>query len=163
MTSETSSHTEPPASWTGRTIQVGFILALAWILWPALKGMYYKSPAAPPIKATQSVSWGTDLVKGLSSSVETGKPVLLVFTASWCPPCQVMKHEVWTDPTVRQMADSEYHPVLLDIDLEESYPAAEKYHVESIPTILVLDSKGDIKHRSSTMDAADTIAFLQSK
>ena len=161
MTSETSSHTEP--SWTGRAVQVIFVLALAWILWPALKGMYYKSSAAPPIPATQSVSWGTDLAKGMTSATETGKPVLLVFTASWCPPCQVMKHEVWTDPTVRQLADSEFHPVLLDIDLEESYPAAEKYNVESIPTILILDSKGEVKHRSSTMDVSEAVAFLQSK
>ncbi len=150
------------SSWAGRAVQLAFILALAWILWPAVKGVYYKS-VAPPIPAAQTVKWGLQFESGLSSASASGKPVLLVFTASWCPPCKVMKHEVWTDPTVRQLVESNFHPILLDIDLETSHAAADRYQVESIPSIFVLNAKGEVLRRASTMDSEETIAFLQSK
>lgn len=137
-----------------------FVLLLAWILSPALKGLYYKS-VAPSVPAGQSVSWGLDLSEALARSAQKGKPVLLVFTASWCPPCQVMKHEVWTDPAVRKLAETSYQPVLLDVDLEESRPAAQRYRVESIPTILVLDSKGEVQRHASSMSVSATLEFLE--
>ncbi len=146
---------------SGRMVNLLLVICLAWLLWPALKGLYYKH-FSPPIPAGRSVAWREDLTTALSASSETGQPVLLVFTAAWCPPCQVMKHEVWTDPAVRQLAESRYLPVLLDVDQSQNHPAARRYEVESIPTILILDSGGGITRRASTMGASTTLDFLES-
>lgn len=145
---------------SGRMVNLLLVIGLAWFLWPALKGLYYKH-LSPPVPPGQSVAWRDDLANALSTSAESSRPVLLVFTAAWCPPCQVMKHEVWTDPAVRQLVESRYLPVLLDVDQPQSHPAARRYEVDSIPTILVLDSQGGVTRRASTMGVSATLGFLK--
>lgn len=152
---------QPPSSPRSRHIvNLLFFLALAWFATPAVKGLYYKH-LAPTVAIEDSLAWGDSLSTAMTDSAQSSKPILLVFTASWCPPCQVMKHEVWTDLAVQKSAESQYVPVLLDIDLPENRPASGHYGVTSIPTILVLNPQGEVIRRASVMDASETLAFLQ--
>lgn len=154
---------EPPSTpRSGRIINLLFLLVLAWLASPAIKGLYYKH-LAPAVPVEDSLAWRDSLSTAMTDSAQTSKPILLVFTASWCPPCQAMKHEVWTDPAVRELAESRYVPVLLDIDRPESRPAVGHYGVSSIPTIIVLNQKGDVARRASSMGVNATLEFLQDR
>ena len=59
------------------------------------------------------------------------KPVLLDFTASWCPPCQRLA------PVIDRLAEKYAGKVTVGkVDVDESDEIARKYGIESVPTIL---------------------------
>ena len=132
---------------------------LVYLQWPFLKGLYYSNTTAP----TSSIEWRTDFDSALVEAEQTKKAVLLDFTASWCPPCRVMKHEVWPDDAVASAVTDNYIPVLLDVDDPKNAAVAARYSVDSIPTILVVDAEGDVLQRTGFISKAEIVEFLGSK
>jgi protein disulfide-isomerase len=122
------------------------------------KGAWYRvsgSSAAP-----DGIGWRSDLAAALVESRQTAKPVLVDFTASWCPPCQVMKHDVWPDKDVRARVNESFIPVLIDVDAPENSDVATKYGVTSIPTILVLNGEGEVGHATQFQSRSGMLRFL---
>ncbi len=134
---------------------VGALLALQW---PVVKGMFYR--VAGPAEPTGDIKWRSDFKAALAESKATGKPLLLDFSASWCPPCQTMKHEVWLDKQVGGVVNASYIPVLVDLS-SGGNEIADRYGVSSIPTVLVLDGSGNIRQRGSYMSRSAAIEFLK--
>lgn len=136
------------------------LLAIAAFRWPMVKGTYYKVSEAPA--PASSVAWRTDFDLAVAEASESGKPLLVDFSASWCPPCLVMKHDVWTDPAVGDAVNGGYVPVLLDVDDPESAPVAERYGIVGIPAVLVVDPGGRVlRRRGGYMSTGEVIAFLK--
>ena len=77
----------------------------------------------------------------LSAAKESGKPVILVFSAAWCPPCQAMKHDVYPSDAVKAFHDK-FVWAYLDVDDPRNESAATKYGVNSIPHIEFLNAEG---------------------
>ena len=132
---------------------------LVYLQWPFLKGLYYSNMTAP----TSSIDWQTDFESALVEAEQTNKAVLVDFTASWCPPCRVMKHEVWPDETVARVVATDYVPVLLDVDDPKNAAVAARYSVDSIPTILIVNAEGDVLKRTGFISKAEIVEFLGSK
>jgi thioredoxin len=63
--------------------------------------------------------------------LEAEQPVLVDFTAAWCPPCRVMK------PVLAELAAErpELRVVQLDVDTEQR--TAARYGVLSMPTFIL--------------------------
>ena len=63
--------------------------------------------------------------------LESDKPVLVDFTAAWCPPCRVM------NPILAELANErdDLRVVSLDVDLNQE--TAARYGVLSMPTFMV--------------------------
>lgn len=138
----------------------GVILLIAvYLLLPMLKGLYYRVQSAP----ADGIAWRMDLPAALAESARTGKPVLADFSATWCPPCQVMKHEVWPNAQVAKTVNENYIPVALDADADGSNGPAQQYGVRTIPTVLILDSKGKILRAAHSLDVAGLLRFLADK
>lgn len=137
-------------------LMIGFI---AYIQWPMFKGMYYKATGAEA--PASAVTWRTDFDAALAESAQSGKPLLVDFTASWCPPCKVMKHEVWPDQRVAAVANGKYVPVLIDVDEPKNVAVEQRYGIQSIPTILVVDATGAVLHTGLFMSADDMLDFLK--
>lgn len=77
----------------------------------------------------------------LKAAKQSGKPVVLVFSASWCPPCQKNKRDVYPSAAVKPLHDK-FVWAYLDADQKENVPAMEKYGVSGIPHIQFLSKDG---------------------
>jgi len=67
-----------------------------------------------------------------SKVLQSEKPVLVDFFATWCAPCKDM------EPIVRQLAaEFEGRAVVGKLDTDQNVALAQKFRVDSIPTFLV--------------------------
>ena len=79
---------------------------------------------------TQTVPSVTD--DGFTADVlESELPVLVDFTASWCPPCRVMK------PVLAELAAERDDLRVVQLDVDEHQRTAAQYSVLAMPTFLV--------------------------
>ncbi|MBL9179608.1 MAG: thioredoxin family protein [Verrucomicrobiaceae bacterium] len=88
-----------------------------------------------------SPQFATSHDKVLSSAKENGKPALIVFSASWCGPCQEMKKNVYPSAEVKPFHDK-FNWAYLDIDVPTNLKVFEGLKLESVPYILFLDASG---------------------
>ena len=130
-------------------LAVGLGLTAA-LLWAALS---IAVNAAPPSKA-----WSTSVEASLATAQRTGRPVLVMFSASWCPPCNMMKSDVFPTTGV-QTALKQWIPVYVDVD--ENKPVARQYNIDSMPTFVLLDPAGnELVRRPGAMAPNDFVSFI---
>lgn len=157
MASESAHQPGRPRRRLGTALFWGaLLLAVAAFRWPMVKGTSYKVTNTP----ASSVAWRTDFEATLAEASESEKPLLVDFSASWCPPCLVMKHDVWPDPAVSEAVHGGYVPVLLDIDDPKNAPVAERYGIIGVPSVLVVDPGGRVLRRGGYMTTSEVSAFL---
>jgi|SRR5579859_3522635 len=130
------------------------------IVFTALAILFLQSSRPRFGNAKDNIPWRTNLSDALAESKKTGKPVLADFSASWCPPCQEMKHSSWPDAKVEEAVKTNYIPVLLDMDKPQSEGPAQRYKVEYIPTVLILDAEGNVVRNGGFMQASELLGFL---
>jgi thioredoxin 1 len=70
--------------------------------------------------------------------LEAGKPVLVDFTASWCPPCRAMA------PILEQMAGDRDDLKIVSVDVDEQQELAVTYGVLGMPTFMLFDNGAPI-------------------
>jgi thioredoxin 1 len=63
--------------------------------------------------------------------LESETPVLVDFTAAWCPPCRVMK------PILAEMAADRDDLRVVSIDVDDNQETAARYGVLSMPTFML--------------------------
>lgn len=139
-----------------RFLWAALVVVVVSVQWPALKGVYYRAADVPALPT--SIEWHSDLSSALLEAQRTDKSVLVDFSAEWCPPCIVMKHDVWPDDAVERTVSQSYVPLLIDVDRDGT--VASRYGVHGIPTILVLDAKGQVIRRGSFLSASNMVRFL---
>ncbi len=150
----------PWGRWIKRGILAAVVIGLLVIQWPMLKGVFYAVVPPSPASPEDLPQWREGYEQALAESRETGRPVLIDFTASWCPPCRVMEADVWPDASVRDVIAQRVIPLQLDVDKPSSAPAAQRYGVQYIPTIILVDADGRELARDGFMTAAQMIAFI---
>lgn len=71
------------------------------------------------------------------------KPYIVLFTASWCAPCQRLKKEVFTDPQIAALVNNNYLAYYIDLENFDDLEVNSKlFHVEQLPTILFFNPVG---------------------
>ena len=113
--------------------------------------------------------WGSDLAAAQARAKTSGKLVFIDFTGSdWCPPCMALHDNVLTQPEFLDYADKNLG--LVEIDFPENKPIkktvelanrnlAEKYKVQSFPTLIVMDAAGKILYRDEDYGRQNAKAF----
>ncbi len=91
----------------------------------------------------------------------SGKPVVVVFSASWCPPCQAMKTEVYPSAEVKPLHDR-FEWAYLDVDDAANEALADKFGVSGIPHIEFLNKDGKtVGQQVGGMEPADFAKRLE--
>jgi thiol:disulfide interchange protein len=78
------------------------------------------------VQPKERVPWMVDYPQALAEAQRQHKPLFLYFTASWCGPCQQMRHSTWANADVAKALGA-YVPVELDIDQPSSRPLIQRY------------------------------------
>lgn len=89
---------------------------------------------------TENIVWEKDFKKAQALARETGRPLLLDFTAPWCKPCIAMDEKFWVLPNVIEMMKPF---VAVKIDYDNQKGLVGKYKVAAIPYVIFADPLGN--------------------
>jgi thioredoxin-like negative regulator of GroEL len=91
--------------------------------------------------------WVTDFNKALAEAKQFSKPIFVDVYAEWCTWCHKLDKEVYSDPKFKEYMKNY---VLARIDSEDGGQGssiAQKYDIDSLPTMIVLNSQGKVLDR----------------
>lgn len=75
----------------------------------------------------------------LENAKSQGKPLFVMLYADWCPHCNLMKKEVFSDSNVMDFLKKNYVCTWKDIEKEEGITLKNKFSTKSLPTFLFID------------------------
>jgi thiol-disulfide isomerase/thioredoxin len=115
----------------------------------------------PPLLADEqkdqtSIPFSFSLSQAVASSKKSGKPMVMVFQAVWCPHCREMKKTTLKDPEVIRVAQK-FEWVSIDIDRDISL--ANSYEVTAVPQFLIFDPESNLRAR--IIGKTETAEFRQ--
>jgi thioredoxin-related protein len=99
-----------------------------------------KPAAAAPVESP--IQWQRDLRTAQRISKSTGRPILVVFGASWCTYCKKLEAETLGHPSLAEYINTAFVPVHLDFDKDRR--AAQILEVKSLPACVVLSAEADL-------------------
>jgi thioredoxin-related protein len=97
----------------------------------------------------------------LENAKNQGKPVFVMLYADWCPHCNQMKKEVFSDQNVMDFLNKNYICIWKNIEKEEGMALKNKFKTTSLPAFLFLDAnetllyalKGEMKKEDFLAEA----------
>jgi len=90
---------------------------------------------------------------------ESGRPLLLSLTATWCGACHRMDEETWDDPGVAAVVERLTVPVRVDAD--ERPDVYGRYHLGGLPSTAVLDADGEFVRGGTFLAPTQLLGLLE--
>jgi HEAT repeat protein/thiol-disulfide isomerase/thioredoxin len=128
------------------------LMALLLALWlPAFAMRAADAPTASPVTHTS--------LKAASEAAAADQSlVLLVFSATWCGPCKMLKSQTLDSPDFLQRAGALQ---IVDLDVDADPQNARVFDVSSIPALFLLTADGKIvSHKIGFMAVLDLLQWL---
>jgi len=88
----------------------------------------------------------------IKESGATNKKIFLYFGATWCGPCNNLKKNVFTDPSVIRAMKDTFVSYSFDIDQRPALPYLKKYRITAVPVFLILDHEGRLLNRTEEIE-----------
>ena len=90
-----------------------------------------------------------------SEVMQSDKPVLLDFWASWCMPCKMLS------PTIDEIAgEVEQRVKVGKVNVDEEPKLAQKFNVMSIPTFIVIKNGKEVNRSVGVQDKREIESML---
>lgn len=82
--------------------------------------------------------------EALLQAKKEGKRIFLDISASWCGPCKMLKANTFPNTEVGEFYNTHFINVAVDGEEGEGIQLARKYRIRGYPTLIYLNSNGEI-------------------
>jgi protein disulfide-isomerase len=107
------------------------------------------------------VSWISDFTEAQEQSIQSDKPMILFFTATWCVPCRIMKRTVWADEEVASKVNEQFIPVMAYADDPAMADVFSRYQVGATPATIITDPQGNaLQWELGKMEKPDFLKWI---
>ena len=144
-------------------------LSAAFAVVTALSAHFAHAQSTPPVKhhaiPPGPLPYDTaadpqrDLARALADARRSGKRVLVVFGANWCPDCRVLDREFHAGGKTAELIASRYEVVKVDVgDFDKNLDFAKLYGEPikmGIPSIVVVTPTNDVVYETKAGELAD--------
>jgi thioredoxin-like negative regulator of GroEL len=114
------------------------------------------APGTLPVAFATSVP----LEAAVTQAASSGKPMLLFFTADWCPPCKSLKKNALSQEAVASAITGKAIPVY--IDCTSDMPSIGRdLGVEGYPTLMLVRNGKEISRLVGPVGSADIKSWLE--
>ena len=101
----------------------------------------------------------TALDEAIAEGEASGKPVLAVVSATWCPPCKAFKAGALSDAAVEAWVSANAVPVLIDAD--ENPSDAGRLQTQYLPSVYLVRNGEVVASRSGNVSAGEFLDWLR--
>lgn len=87
--------------------------------------------------AAGELPWLSSLADAQTLALDSGKPIMVDFSAEWCAACHELESEVFLHPEVRPRLESEFIllKVDMDVDSNQNTQLVQQFRVSGLPTV----------------------------
>jgi len=90
--------------------------------------------------------------------INSEKPVLVDFFATWCGPCQMLS------PILKQVKDNVGDRIIIvKIDVDKNQEIASKYNVRGVPTMMLFQNNKQLWRQSGVLTKEEIINVILDK
>ncbi|TDE02112.1 thioredoxin [Flavobacterium hiemivividum] len=90
--------------------------------------------------------------------INSEKPVLIDFHATWCGPCKVL------GPILKEVKDNLGDRIsIIKIDIDKNQPLASKYQVRGVPTMILFQNGKQLWRQSGVVEKKAIIDIILEK
>lgn len=90
--------------------------------------------------------------------IQSEKPVLIDFSATWCGPCKTLA------PILKQVKDSLGERItILKIDVDKNQQLASKYEIRGVPTLILYQGGKQLWRQSGVLSKEEIIKTIIEK
>jgi len=97
-------------------------------------------------------------MKTLQDIIQSDKPVLVDFFATWCGPCQTL------GPILKEVKDSMGERIsIIKIDVDKNQALAGTYQVRGVPTMILFQNGKQLWRQSGVLSKQQIIQIITEK
>jgi thioredoxin 1 len=88
--------------------------------------------------------------------IQSDKPVLVDFTATWCGPCKMMAPIL--KEVKQEIGDT---ATIIKVDVDKNQQAAGEYQVQSVPTLILFKNGQPLWRQSGVIQKAGLVSVIK--